>query len=185
MKGEESGDLLNILILLLCRQENTLSVSTLKFPNKQFPNSPEFVAIVKKLYWSCRDNKTRFGYKRRGIMKAFPGLCGFYDELFYSNAALSEALHKEDQLLLLGFLNDQGSSMEIWTAFDIADDLVLKYNLTLQQYTEFQEAVLAYCKANLVKIIAYMPSPYITTYKTDQVRSGSMSLKSFPLLSRR
>ena len=98
---------------------------------------------------------------------AFPALCQYYDQFFFTNENLSQAMEKEDEMLLLAF--QQGSSMENWTAFDTVDDLLEMTNMTSSQFTMFMEEILTYCKANLVRIIVYIPSPYVSTYKTDQV----------------
>ena len=103
---------------------------------------------------------------------AFPALCHYYDQFFFANKDLSQAMQKEDEMLLLAF--QQGSSMENWTAFNTVDDLAEMTNMTSSQFTMFLEEILTYCKANLVRIIVYIPSPYVTTYKTDQVAAGSL-----------
>ena len=103
-------------------------------------------------------------------MLAFPGLCQYYDQFFYSNQDLSDALQKEDDMLLLAFKNQQRTNN--WAAFDTVDDLFSMTNMSTTESEEFMEAVLTYCKANLVRIIVYIPSPYVTTYKTDQVCSN-------------
>ena len=41
------------------RQQNKLDINFAKFPNDEIQNSPEFVKIVKKLFWSCSPNITR------------------------------------------------------------------------------------------------------------------------------
>ena len=102
-------------------------------------------------------------------MLAFPDLCGYYDQFFYNNDNLSEAIQHEDDLLLSTFENTEGGIMKIQVAFSSLDDLFHLTGMTSQQFAEFQQVVLSYCKANLVKIVAYMPSPYVTTYRTDQV----------------
>ena len=102
-------------------------------------------------------------------MAAFPDLCGYYDLLFYDNDLLSAAIQREDDLLVHTFENREGRIMKIQTAFSSLDDLFPMTGMTSQQFAEFQQAVLSYCKANLVKIAAYMPSPYVTTFRTDQV----------------
>ena len=70
-------------------------------------------------------------------------------------------------MLLSAFKNQQRTNS--WTAFDTVDDLFTKTDMNTTEFEEFMEAVLTYCKANLVRIIVYIPSPYVTTYKTDQV----------------
>jgi hypothetical protein len=168
-RGEQNSHLLSFSFLSIYRQENTLSVSSYQFPSHLFANSEEFLTIVKKLFWSCNKNKTRFGYKRRGIMMAFPDLCGFYDEYFYNNNHLSKAVQNEDEMLLKTFENEQGGSMENLTAFDSLTDLFQLTQMTDKQFSKFKSEVLSYCKSNLVKIIVYLPSPYVTTFRTDEV----------------
>ena len=102
-------------------------------------------------------------------MLAFPGLCQYYDQFFYSNQHLTDALQKEDEMLLSAFKDQQRTNS--WAAFDTVDDLFTKTDMNTTESEEFMEAVLNYCKANLVRIIVYIPSPYVTTYKTDQVDS--------------
>ena len=141
-----------------------------------FINTKEFLTIVKKLFWSCNENKTRFGYKRRGIIKAFTDLCGFYDDFFYNNNILSEAIQNEDEMLRYVFESKQSESMENMTAFDSLTNLIELTNMTTEEADMFKSQVLSYCKANLVKIIVYLPSPYVTTYRTDQVSHGYVYL---------
>ena len=154
--------------MIFFRQENDLKMSTIQFPNTMFRNTAEFITIVKKLFWSCNTNKTRFGYKRRGIMQAFPALCTYYDKFFYNNEDLSVALQQEDQILSNSF-TQSGSTLGHWSAFDSLEELFTRSRMSLDEFTDFQSAVMTYCKANLVKINAYIPSPYVTTYKTDEV----------------
>ena len=42
------------------RQQNKLDINFAKFPNDEIQNSQEFVKIVKKLFWSCSPNITRY-----------------------------------------------------------------------------------------------------------------------------
>ena len=74
------------------RQENNLDISLVKFPNTQFQLSHDFVKIVKKLFWSCYPNTTRFGYRRWRMDLAYPQLCPFYDKYFYNNTIISNML---------------------------------------------------------------------------------------------
>ena len=77
-----------ILFYLHFRQNNILETSSVRFPNLEFIEKPEFTRIVLKLYWSCHPNVTRFGYKRRRMEENFPDLCPYYDQYFYGNAVL-------------------------------------------------------------------------------------------------
>ena len=74
------------------RQENNLEISLVKFPNTQFQSTHDFVKIVKKLFWSCYSNTTRFGYRRWRMDLAYPQLCPFYDKYFYNNTIISNML---------------------------------------------------------------------------------------------
>ena len=92
------------------RQQNKFDINFVKFPNDEIQNSQEFVKIVKKLFWSCSPNITRyllgiqfekiqqyfdrFGYKRRRLEKTYPKLCPFYDEFFFPNDNISTQLRE-------------------------------------------------------------------------------------------
>ena len=63
-----------------------------------FKKSMEFVTIMKKLYWTCHPNITRFGYKRRMVEFALPGLCDFYDNHFYTRTT---SIYQQSESFLL------------------------------------------------------------------------------------
>ena len=71
-----------------------METSSVRFPNLEFIDRPEFTRIVLKLYWSCHPNITRFGYKRRRMEENFPDLCPFYDENFYGKGILVDLMDK-------------------------------------------------------------------------------------------
>ena len=52
-------------------------------------------------------------------MLAFPGLCEYYDQFFYSNNDLSAAVQREDEIVLLA--TQSSFSMDNWTAFDTVE----------------------------------------------------------------
>ena len=74
------------------RQDNHFDISLVKFPNQEFPSTHEFVKVIKKLFWSCYPETTRFGYRRWRMDLAYPQLCSFYDKYFYNNTMLSNLL---------------------------------------------------------------------------------------------
>ena len=92
------------------RQQNKFDINFVKFPNDEIQNSQEFVKIVKKLFWSCSPNITRyllgikfdkiqqyferFSYKRGRLEKTYPKLCPFYDEFFFPNDNISTQLRE-------------------------------------------------------------------------------------------
>ena len=82
----------NNLIFDLFRQENRIIMNHAKFPNDEFFNSAEFLKITKKLFWSCHENITRFGYKRRRMDLAYPSLCSYYDLYFYTNSNITASI---------------------------------------------------------------------------------------------
>ena len=59
---------------------------------------------------------------------------------------------------------------------DSLNNLIELSNMTAEEAEMFKSQVLSYCKANLVKIIAYLPSPYVETYMTDQVFCNLINL---------
>ena len=71
------------------RQENKLETSFYKFPNGEFRTGKEFLKVIRKLFWSCQNETTRFGFKRRHLSIAYPKLCEFYDKYFYTNESVS------------------------------------------------------------------------------------------------
>ena len=89
------------------RQENILEINHASFPNKGFQNSAEFAKIAKKLFWSCHENITRFGYKRGRMNLVYPGLCTFYDQYFYTNSDLTDLIMKGRDLLGLERENNE------------------------------------------------------------------------------
>ena len=74
------------------RQENRISTSEGKFPNKMFAFSAEFYLLIRKLYWSCQPGLARFGPKRLLLEVDYPNLCQFYDDFIYPNTDISDKL---------------------------------------------------------------------------------------------
>ena len=54
---------------LFCRQQNKLDINVVKFPNDEFQNSKEFVKIMKKLFFSCSPNITRYVLLRGNLCR--------------------------------------------------------------------------------------------------------------------
>ena len=74
-------------------------------------------------------------------MKAFPGLCRFYDDFFYTNAALSEAITNEDKILKTQF------SAKINKHFNpiisTLDDLLARTNMSKDEAELYKSEMLA------------------------------------------
>ena len=145
------------------RQENPVYTSTYKLPNKMFLRSKEMFILIKKLTWSCTANKTRFGPKRRLLDIKYPRLCTFYDNFFYNNQDIMEYLDTDQPLF--------GTISEFLTLYSPVDDFVWPYSLGMNdsEMAVFSEELLSYATDNLVMISAFIESPYVKTYQTDQV----------------
>ena len=154
------------------RQENPVSTSTYKFPNKMFLRSKEMFVLVKKLVWSCTANVTRFGPKIRLLDIKYPRLCSFYDQFIYSNQDIMEYLDKDPPLF--------GTISEFLTQYSPVEDYVFPNSLGMNntEMAQFSKELLNYGEDNLVVISAFMESPYVKTYQTDQV--GIMECHAYP-----
>ena len=122
------------------RQENPISTSTFNFPNKMFLNSPDSLLLIHKLAVYCQNNVTHFGPKRPLLDTEYPRLCPFFDRI-------------DANIDLNG------------TAFDFFRSL----NMTRSEKDSFKRQLMAYAVNNLVKITAYIESPYVSEYQTDEV----------------
>lgn len=144
-----------------------VSVSSTKFPNNEFKRSGDFVKIIKKLYWSCKENITRFGFKRRLLSEAFPELCTYYDQYFYTNTQISRQIENENDDIIRFFTNE-----EEYRGFLGFSSLVEVNSLTKmpsKDFQQFKEIVMNYCRENLAKVVAFIPSPYVKKYVLDEV----------------
>ena len=137
------------------RQENKITTSAYKFPNMMFLNSPELFRLIQKLSWSCQKNLTRFGPKRRFLDIQHPRLCPLFDEHIYTNLTLTAYLLTVEPLALPA------------TKLDLQDIL----QTTPAQTAEFKQELLQYATNNLVKITAFVDSPYVTKFETVEVGS--------------
>ena len=137
------------------RQENPISTSTYKFPNKIFLVSPDLLLLIRKLSWSCKPNITRFGPKRAILDLDYPKLCPFFDDFIYTKDV--ERLLYDDN-----FFNTT-------TVTDFLSNL----SMDATQLAEFKNQLMTYASSNLVKVNVYIESPYVTTYQTDQVSQGN------------
>ena len=141
---------------------------------------------MKKLFWSCSPEVTRFGYKRRSILYFYPTLCHYYDEYFYNNEFINSSLHKgklKDNFAENDFDNiseDQvtvdilSNSDDVEITEDTIDDMETLKILTDMNSTvweEFNKLVLQYCIENLAKVEMYIPSPFVSKFKLDEVKS--------------
>ena len=132
------------------RQENPISTSVYKFPNKMFLNSPDSLLLLQKLAHYCQHNMTHFGPKRRLLDEEYPLICPFFDN--------------------------------INNGLDLYNDAAMFYhssNMTATATDLFKRELMRYSTNNFVKITAYIESPYVSEYQTDEV--GFFALKPYSL----
>ena len=122
------------------RQENPISTSTYKFPNRMFLYSQDSLLLIEKLAHYCQNSTSQFGPKRSPLDSEYPLLCPFFDrwdsEPDFNNTAL---------------------------------DFYHSLNMTAEETENFKRELMHYSKDNLVKITTYIESPYVSEYQTDEV----------------
>ena len=129
------------------RQENSVQISYYKFPNKMFLNSEDIIKMVKKLGIACNPLIKIFGPKRPLLDVQYPKLCPLFDQI--SNEGLAE---------------DVDASFTVHHFFK-------GLNLSSEDLATLKEQLMVYASNNLVKINAFLDSPYLSKYKTDEVSS--------------
>ena len=144
------------------RQENDISISTQGFPGESFSRTPDFWLVVYKLFWSCRNEFTRYGFKRPGLDRKYPGLCTFYDEYFYGQNDINNKV--ESFNTSKEFLGWQSQEMRF-------SDLQSKLGMSKVDQEEFVKVMMLYCKDNLARVMVFVQKPFLTIYKRDQVMS--------------
>ena len=122
------------------RQENLISTSTFNFPNNMFLNSPDSLLLIQKLAFYCQNDMTHFGRKRPLLDSVYPLLCPFLDRIDINTDFESTAL-----------------------------DFFGALNMTTSEKASFKRELMHYAMNNLVKITAYIVSPYVSQYQTDEV----------------
>ena len=142
------------------RQENRVQVSRYKFPNKMFLNSKDIIKLIKKLAVACDPLIKIFGPKRPLLDAQYPQLCPFFDQVSKDDLAA-----------------DVDASFTVHHFFK-------GLNLGSDELATLKEQLMAYASDNLVKINAFLDSPYLSKYQTDEVllRFHS-SFQSHPLSS--
>ena len=133
------------------RQENPISTSTYKFPNKMFLASRDLFLLLKKLATSCQTNATRFGPKRRLLDIDHPGLCPFYDRYVYSDQNVTSVL-----------ATDMPKACTMNQIFSLL-------NMSSADLKIFKQELMVYATKNMVRITAYIESPYVKTFQTNEV----------------
>ena len=127
------------------RQENHVQISYYKFPNKMFLNSEDIIKLIKKLGVACNPQIKIYGPKRPLLDAQYPKLCPFFDQI--SNEDLAA---------------DVDASFTVHHFFK-------GLNLSNDELATLKEQLLAYASDNLAKINAFLDSPYLSKYQTDEV----------------
>ena len=120
-----------------------MEISYSKFPNKMFLNSDDIIGLIQKLATSCNSSIKFFGPKRPLLDAQYPQLCPVFD-------------------LINDLVEDINATLTV-------NDFYKGLNLSSDKLAIFKEQLMAYASDNLVKINAFLDSPYVSKYQADEV----------------
>ena len=126
------------------RQENPVEVSYNKFPNEMFLQSPDVLQLIIKLFRYCDLNKNDL--KRPQLDARYPDLCPLLD--------------------IVGDDMDEDMQVENVATFKFYQQL----NLNDTILKTFKKQLMLYASENLVKINAFLDSPHLSKFETDEVK---------------
>lgn len=118
-----------------------MDVSYYKFPNKKFLNSEDILPLIKKLAVLCNASILMYGPKRPLLDAQYPKLCPLFDLLEHSG------------------MNTESGVYEFYQSIDLNDTSLVA----------FKQELMTYASENLIKINAFLDSPYLSKYLTDEV----------------
>ena len=110
-----------------------------------FLNSEDIIKLIKKLGIACDPLQKKYGPKRPLLDAQYPKLCPFFDQINHE-----------------GLAADKDASFTVHHFFK-------GLNLSSDELVSFKEQLMTYASDNLVKINAFLDSPYLSKYETDQV----------------
>ena len=110
-----------------------------------FLNSEDIIKLIQKLGVACDPLVKMYGPKRPLLDAQYPKLCPFFDQINHE-----------------GLAADKDASFTVHHFFK-------GLNLSSDELVSFKEQLMAYASDNLVKINAFLDSPYLSKYETDQV----------------
>ena len=58
-------------------------------------------------------------------------------------------------------------------------------DMSTENITQFTKEILTYCKENLAKVEAFIPSPFLSKYLLDEVNTGKISFNDLAISFRR
>ena len=79
-------------------------------------------------------------------------------------------LFAEDQTVLQYFQKSDGAKQFLITSLDQLFKMTI---FTSENFSQFKQEVLIYCKDNLLKIGAYIPFPFVKKFILYEVHTGS------------
>ena len=122
------------------RQENDVALSYYRFPNKNFLDSDDILPLIKKLALFCNTSILDYGPKRRLLDAQYPKLCPILDLI---------APEKQETFVVYDFYQST--------------------NFNETTFAELRQELMNYASENLIKMNAFLDSPYLSKYLTDEV----------------
>ena len=122
-----------------------MKVSYYKFPNKMFLNSEDIIKLIKKLGIACDPLQKKYGPKRPLLDAQYPKLCPFFDQI-----------------------SNEDLAADVDASFTV-DHFFKGLKLSSEELATLKEQLMAYASDNLVKINAFLDSPYLSKFETDEV----------------
>ena len=110
-----------------------------------FLNSEDIIKLIQKLGVACDPLVKMYGPKRPLLDAQYPKLCPFFDQINHE-----------------GLAADKDASFTVHHFFK-------GLNLSSNELATLKEQLMAYASDNLVKINAFLDSPYLSKYETDEV----------------
>ena len=123
------------------RQENPVEISYYKFPNRMFLRSEDVINLVKKLGTVCNSSQPR----RLLLDQRYPELCPFFDGI-----------------------TKEGLAAEVNESFTV-HQFFAGLNLNSTDLETLKDQLMLYASDNLVRINAFLDSPYLSKFQIDEV----------------
>ena len=122
-----------------------MQVSHYKFPSKMFLHSKHIIKLIKKLGIACDPLIKMYGPKKPLLDAQYLKLCSCFEKISNEN-----------------LVADVDTSLTVHHFFK-------GLNLSSDELAILKEQLMAYASDNLVKITAFLDSPYLSKFKTDEV----------------
>ena len=109
-----------------------------------FLNSEDVIQLIRKLAMLCNSSTLIYGPKRPLLDAQYPELCPLFD--LFGESAVAE-------------INIELGTQKFYESLGL-DDTTL---------ATFQQQLMSYASENLIKINAFLDSPYLSKFETDEV----------------